>query len=75
MALSTVRDVMKTSKVDLNGSNMQDVGFEIVAHPPAVAARTPTSKPKVTGVMVRGSRKVKGAPVMSVRDIAHNFEV
>ena len=51
--------------------------MEIVGHPPAVAARTrtPTSKPKVTGVMVRGSRKVKGAPVMSVRDIAHNFEV
>ena len=51
------------------------MGLEIVGHPPAVLAerRTPTSKQKVTGVMVRGSRKVKGAPVMSVRDIADHF--
>ena len=51
--------------------------MEIVGHPPAVLAgtttRTPTSKKKVTGVMVMGSRKVKGAPVMSVRDIADHF--
>ena len=51
------------------GSKTKDVGLEIVGHPPAVVARTitPTSQPKVTGVMVRGSRKVKEAPVMSVR--------
>ena len=75
VALSNIQDVMEASKVDLNGSNMWDVGLGIVGHPPAVLAgtRTPTSKKKVTGVMLMGSRKVKGAPMMSVRDFADHF--
>ena len=75
VAMSNMQDVMETSTVDPNGSNTRDVGLKIVGHPPTVLAgtRTPTSKKKVTGVMVMGSRKVKGAPVMSVRDIADHF--
>ena len=75
VAMSNMQDVMETSTVDPNGSNTRDVGLEIVGHPPTVLAgtRTPTSMKKVTGVMVMGSRKVKGAPVMSVRDIADHF--
>ena len=75
VASNPVRDGMEASTVDLNGSNMQDAGLKIVGHPPAVltGTRTPTIKPKVTGVMVRGIRKVKGALIMYVRDIADHF--
>ena len=56
-----------------------EVGFPKVGFPESIQSCTSDSnitdvlRKKVTGVSIMGSKKVGGAPIMSVRDIAQHF--